>query len=357
MRGKLNIYIVNSDFHVTIFKQWKTKKEAEMRKVLAVLLVLVLAASAVFAQGAAEVEKKEEKMELVLLSAGKEKESLAIIEAFNAVYPNITVTHLEKDSGDVLTLVQQKSSDSDVVLLIAQDSLESMAKNLVSYKNANDEKFDAAYKDAENRWYACSMPLQTFMYNTDLLKGDDIPKSWYDLADPKYAGKIIMTDPASSGSAYAQLYMMYKLTGDLSLAKAIAQNGTVYVTDSKAGPQAVARGEYALTMTGESNVSSAIAQGSPVTYLYPVEGTGRRIEGAGIIEGCKNLEAAKIFMDWFTSKAGAEVIRSCGRRPVSTEVGGPDFLPALDELPFFEYDAIEAGQLKKQLRAEFATFL
>ena len=331
-----------------------------MKKTLAIVLIVALAMTAVFAQGAAEASaapKADEKMELVLLSAGKEKESLAIIEAFNAVYPNITVTHLEKDSGDVLTLVQQKSSDSDVVLLIAQDSLEPMAKNLYPYKNANDAKFEDAYKDAEGRWYACSMPLQTFMYNTDLLKGDDIPKSWYDLADPKYKGKIIMTDPSSSGSAYAQLYMMYKLTGDLSLAKAIAENGTVYVTDSKAGPQAVARGEYALTMTGESNVSSAIAQGSPVTYLYPIEGTGRRIEGAGIIDGCKNLEAAKIFMDWFTSAAGAEVIRSCGRRPVSTEVGGPDFLPSLDELPFFEYDAIEAGELKKQLRAEFATFL
>ena len=326
-----------------------------MKKLLVILLVLATVFSAVFAQAAAE--SKDEKLELVILSAGKESESEALIEAFNKEYPNISVTHLEKDSGDVLTLVQQNSSDSDVVILIAQDSLVPMAEKLLPYKNANDAKFDAAYKDEQNRWYACSMPLQTFMYNTDLLKGDDVPKSWFDLADPKYYGKIVLTNPSSSGSAYAQLYMMYKLTGDLSLAAAIAKNGTTYVTDSKSGPQSVARGEYALTMTGESNVSSAIKNGSPVTYLYPVEGTGRRIEGAGIIDGCKNLEAAKIFMDWFTSAAGAEVIRSCGRRPVSTEVGGPDFLPSLDELPFFEYDAIEAGELKKQLRAEFATFL
>ena len=326
-----------------------------MKKALVVLLILATVFTAVFAQGASEASK--EKMELVLLSAGKESESEKIIEAFNREYPNITVTHLEKDSGDVLTLVQQKSSDSDVVLLIAQDSLVPMEENLYAYTTKNDAKFAAEYKGAGNKWYACSMPLQTFMYNTDLLKGDDVPKSWFDLADPKYYGKIVLTNPASSGSAYAQLYMMYKLTGDLSLAEKIAKNGTVYVTDSKSGPQSVARGEYALTMTGESNVSSAIAAGSPVSYLYPVEGTGRRIEGAGIIDGCKNLEAAKIFMDWFTGKGGAEAIRSCGRRPVSTEVPGPDHLPALSELPFFEYDAIEAGKLKKQLRNEFAAFL
>ena len=326
-----------------------------MKKLLVILLVLATVFSAVFAQAATEA--KDEKLELVILSAGKESESEALIEAFNKEYPNISVTHLEKDSGDVLTLVQQNSSDSDVVILIAQDSLVPMAEKLLPYKNANDAKFDAAYKDEQNRWYACSMPLQTFMYNTDLLKGDDVPKSWFDLADPKYYGKIVLTNPSSSGSAYAQLYMMYKLTGDLSLAAAIAKNGTTYVTDSKSGPQSVARGEYALTMTGESNVSSAIANGSPVSYLYPQEGTGRRIEGAGIIAGCKNEKAAKIFMDWFTGKGGAEVIRSVGRRPVSTEVGGPGFLPALDELPFFEYDAIEAGNLKKQLRNEFAALL
>lgn len=205
-----------------------------MKKTLVVLLVLATVFTAVFAQGAAEA--KSGKMELVLLSAGKEAESEKIIEAFNKEYPNITVTHLEKDSGDVLTLVQQKSSDSDVVLLIAQDSLVPMEENLYSYKTANDAKFSADYKGANNKWYACSMPLQTFMYNTDLLKGDDIPKSWFDLADPKYKGKIVLTNPASSGSAYAQLYMMYKLTGDLSLAEKIAKNGTVYVTDSKSGP-------------------------------------------------------------------------------------------------------------------------
>ena len=198
--------------------------EAYMKKALVALLILATVFTAVFAQGAAEAQS--EKMELVLLSAGKESESEKIIEAFNKEYPNITVTHLEKDSGDVLTLVQQKSSDSDVVLLIAQDSLVPMEPNLYAYKTANDAKFTADYKGAGDKWYACSMPLQTFMYNTDLLKGDDIPKSWFDLADPKYYGKIVLTDPASSGSAYAQLYMMYKLTGDLSLAEKIAKNGT-----------------------------------------------------------------------------------------------------------------------------------
>ena len=330
-----------------------------MKKALAVLLMLA-AVFTVFAQAATESDSaqgaKTEKMELVILSAGKDAESAIIKEAFGALYPNITLTFVEKDSAAVKTLVQSQSSDSDVVILVAQDTLDAVKSYLVPYKNANDANFAEGFKDPENRWYASSMPLQTFMYNTDLLKGDEVPKSWYDLADPKYKGKIVLANPSSSGSAYAQLYMMYKLTGDLSLAKSIAANAT-YVTSSKAGPQGVERGEYALTMTGESNVSNAIANGSPVSYLYPVEGTGRRVEGSGIIAGCKNEEAAKIFMDWFTGKGGAEAIRAMGRRAVSAEVEGPAGLPALNEITFFAYDAVEAGELHDKLCDEFNSFL
>ena len=293
-----------------------------MKKALVVLLMLA-AVFTVFAQGAAEAgaaegAAKTEKMELVVVSAGKQPESEAIKEAFEKAYPNITMTIYEKDSPTVLSTVLQKSSDADVVILIAQDSLDGMLDYLYAYKTANDSKYGEGYKNKDDKWYSISMPLQTFMYNTDLLKGDDIPKSWYDLADPKYKGKIVLANPSSSGSAYAQLYMMYKLTGDLSLAKAIVENGTTYVTSSKAGPQGVERGEYALTMTGESNVSTYIGNGGPVNYLYPIEGTGLRVEGAGIVAGCKNLEAAKIFMDWITGKDGAEILRSLGRRAVST---------------------------------------
>ncbi len=329
-----------------------------MKKTLALLLIIATVFTAVFAQGAAEAQSNE-KLELVILSAGKEAESEIIKEAFGKAYPNITVTTIEKDSAAILSTVQQGGAnpDGDVVMLIAQDSLDAMKANLQSYKTKNDAKFGEGYKGEDEKWYASSMPLQTFMYNTELLKGDDIPKSWYDLADPKYYGKIVLANPSSSGSAYAQLYMMYKLTGDLSLAKAIAKNGTTYVTSSKAGPQGVDRGEFALTMTGESNVSTYIGQGSPVAYLYPQEGTGLRVEGSAIIANAKNLKAAQIFMDWLTSKDGAEAIRSMGRRAVSTEVEGPDYLPALGEIKFFEYDAVEAGELKKQLCDEFNTFL
>jgi iron(III) transport system substrate-binding protein len=321
-----------------------------MKKVLTVLLVLSLVLTAVFANGGKE--KSTEAMELVIYNGGSDKEGQMMIDAFTAKYPNIKVSQVQDKSTNITTRVLQ-GEEADVVTLIAKENLDAMKEYLVSYKTANDKKYTADLKDHDYKYYATSMPLQVFMYNTDLLKGDMIPKSWFDLSHPKYKGLIVLGSP-STGSGYAQLYMMYKLSGDnLNLVKDIVANKAVYLPDSTSGPAGVERGEYAITITGEKNVGQAMAKGSPVMYLYPEEGTGRRIEGCGICANGKNLEAAKLFMDFITSKEGAEVILGMSRRSTHPDVGGPEGLPGLKDLKFFDYDDAEASKLKKTLQSEF----
>ncbi|MBO4409617.1 MAG: extracellular solute-binding protein [Spirochaetales bacterium] len=330
-----------------------------MKKALAVLLMLA-AVFTVFAQGAAEADAaqgaKTEKMELYIYTGGTIDECQALIDAFNVKYPNVKCQMVQDKSANIPTRIIN-GEEADVIILIAKENLDSILDYYVPYKTANDALVEDVYKDSEYRYYSISMPLQTIMYNTEEVKGDMIPKSWFDLADPKYKGHIVLTSP-STGSGYAQLYMLYKLSGDnLELAKKIAENGTTYLPDSTTGPAAVERGEFWFTLTGEKNVATAMAKGSPVNYLYPEEGTGRRVEGAGIIKNGKNLEAAKLFMDWLTSTDGAETLRSLGRRSVSSAVAGPDYLPALNEINFFEYNDAEAASIKKALQAEFNTYL
>jgi len=325
-----------------------------MKKVLTVLLVLSLVLTAVFANGGKE--KSTEAMELVIYNGGSDSEGQMMIDAFNAKYPNIKVSQVQDKSTNITTRVIQ-GEEADVVTLIAKENLDAMKDYLVSYKTANDKKYKAEMKDHDYKYYATSLPLQVFMYNTDLLKGDMVPKSWFDLSHPKYKGMIVLGSP-STGSGYAQLYMMYKLSGDnLDLVKDIIANKAVYLPDSTSGPAGVGRGEYAITITGEKNVGQAMGNGAPVMYLYPEEGTGYRVEGCGICANGKNLEAAKLFMDFITSKDGAEVILAMSRRSTHPDVGGPDGLPPTSSLKFFDYNDAEAAKLKKSLQAEFNTLL
>ena len=226
---------------------------------------------------------------------------------------------------------------------------------LMPYTSANHDKIDPENRDQksdEPRYYGTSMPLQAIMYNTDLLSEEDAPKSWADLADPKYKGEIVLANPASSGSAYAQLYMMNKLYGMDFVAEVV--KNTTFVASSTAGPDSVARGEYAITVTGEFNIANKIQAGDPVKYVLPEEGTGRRIEGSAILANCKHPEEAKLFINFMTSPDAFQIVRDeCNRRPVSTDVPGPEGLPALADMKFFTYDTDEAAAIKRDLVQQF----
>ena len=327
-----------------------------MKKFGAFLLIVLFVLSSVYAQGASESSQDE----LVIYSAATEGEAEALTRAFNEIHPDIKVTIIRAGSGDLVTRVKTEwpQPEGDVILLMASDNLSQIYDMLEGYKSVNHDNFDPENRDQseEPKYYGTSMPLQAIMYNTDLLSEEDAPKSWYDLADPKYRGEIVLANPASSGSAYAQLYMMYKLYG-MDYVKDVVAN-TTYVASSTAGPDYVARGEYAITVTGEANIGRKIADGDPVAYVLPEEGTGRRIEGSAILANCKHPEAARKFIDFITSKEAFQIVRDeCYRRAVSTEVPGPEGLPDLQDMRFFPYDDAEAVEIRRDLVNEFNSLL
>ena len=328
-----------------------------MKKFLMVLLSILIIISGAYAQGGNESDSQE----LVIYSAASEGEAEALSAAFNKIHPEIKITIIRAGSGDLVTRVKTEwpKPEGDVILLMGAENLAQIYDMLQGYKSVNHDNFDPENRDNQSdppKYYGTSMPLQAIMYNTNLLSPEDAPKSWKDLADPKYRGEIVLANPASSGSAYAQLYMMYKLYG-MDFVGDVVKN-TTYVASSTAGPDSVARGEYAITVTGEMNIGKKIAEGDPVAYVLPEEGTGRRIEGSAILANCKNLESAKLFIDFMTSKEAFQIVRDeCFRRAVSTEVPGPEGLPSLSEMRFFPYNDEEAAALKRDLVTQFNSFL
>lgn len=327
-----------------------------MKKTIAVLLMLVALTGLVFAQGAAETSAAGGTGKLTIYSAASEGEAEKLAAKFNELYPGIKVTIIRAGSGDLVTRVKTEwpKPEGDVILLMASENLDQIYDMLEPYKCANHNAFAPENRDSADvpKYYGTSMPLQAIMYNTNMLSKADAPKSWKDLADPKYKGEIILGNPASSGSSYAQLYMMYKLYGMDFVAK-VVKNAT-YVASSTAGPDSVARGEYAITVTGEANIAKKIDAGDPVAYVLPAEGTGHRIEGSAILANSANLDSAQKFIDFMTSDEAFVIVRDeCFRRPISTAISGPKHLPDLIDMTFFTYDAKEAASLKKELVTKF----
>ena len=329
-----------------------------MKKTFLAMLCLVLLFSPLFAQGGREAERKVDR--LTILSGASEDEAQALVQKFNELHPQINVSVIRAGSGELVNRLysEQPRPDGDILLMLAKENLELAYDFLAPYKSVNHDKIDASVRDtaAVPRFYGTSMPLQAFMVNTRLLQPSQYPKSWADLIDPRFKGEVILANPALSGSAYAQVYMIYKLYGNDFLAK-LAKNA-VFTASSTAGPESVARGEYAVTVTGESNIGKYIGEGAPVTYVYPDEGTGARFDGTAIIANGPNFEAAKLFMDFMTSLDALEIVRSTrNRRVVTAELPGPENLPALSDIKLFTYDDLDAKEIKEKLINDFSNMM
>ncbi len=311
---------------------------------ISVVLVLALLFSsvAVMAQGG----------NLLIWSAAAEEEAQALTEQFKSLYPNITVDIIRAGSGELITrlMAEAPRPSGDILLGIAKEALDAVYENLEPYRAKHHDDIPANLRDSVDvpAYYGFSMPLQAFMVNTELLDPSEYPLTWASLADEKYKGEIILANPALSGSAYAQLYMMYDLYG-FDFAVDVAKNA-VFTASSTMVPESVARGEYAIGVTGEPNIAQHILAGSPVVAIYPEEGTGARFDGSGILKGGPNLENAQLFMDYLTSEdAYRTILETRSRRVVHPKLPGPGPLPGLEEIPLRDYDAAEAADLREEL--------
>ena len=84
---------------------------------------------------------------------------------------------------------------------------------LAPYASKNKDAVPAHFRDPDDHWIGTNVHLLVILQNTKLMPADAGPKSWADLLEPKWKGKVAFTDPANSGSAYSNLTMLAQTVG------------------------------------------------------------------------------------------------------------------------------------------------
>src|SRR5690606_8197142 len=163
---------------------------------------------------------------------------------------------------------------------------------------------------------------------------------------PKWKDKVIIGDPATSGSAYDQAYGIYKLFGQEGLNK-LAANAVI----SKSSGQvykSVAGGEYPLGVTMEYAAYAYVAGGQKeISLVYPTEGVFVAPEAVAIIKNPKNgTDAAHQLFDVLLSREvqEAELVETF-RRPTRSDINVAKLtaLPNLSDIKVFDTDPLRAA--------------
>ena len=161
--------------------------------------------------------------------------------------------------------------------------------------------FPADQVDPEGMHATSCAWLEAIGYNTDLVKRGDAPKSYDDLLDPKWQGKIVKGHPGYSGAILTATFVLARDLGWPYLEK-LAQQKVMQVQSAADPPKKILLGERAIMADGNDyNLVLLKDQGKPVEVVYPTEGSPLIIVPSGIFKGAPNPNAARLFQNFFFS--------------------------------------------------------
>lgn len=139
-------------------------------------------------------------------------------------------------------------------------------------------------------------------YNTNMVTGDDVPKSWKDLTDPKWKGKILSDEMAVPSGGQSWFAVMLDAFGE-EFHVAMNLNELQYDRSMRDKAKRVARGEFAFSIPFNLAELSGL-EGLPVKGVIPDEGAAYTPISVAMIKGGSNPNAAKLFMNYLLSSEG-----------------------------------------------------
>jgi iron(III) transport system substrate-binding protein len=241
-----------------------------------------------------------------------------LAKAFEAKYSGIAVRVERTGAERVFQRIGQEyssnihavdvvnSSDAAHFIVWKRDGI------LAPYVPEDVASYPAEHKDADGQFASFRVWLSIIAYNTNLVKAEDAPKSFADLLDPKWKGKIVKAHPGYSGTIMTATYQMQRDLG-WSWFEQLAKQNIMQVQSSADPPKKLDLGERAVMADGnEYNIFQLKEKGRPVEPVYASEGSPLIIGPNGIFKSSPNPNAAKLFQSFCFSRDAQQLIVDVG---------------------------------------------
>lgn len=267
-------------------------------------------------------------------------------DEFERQNPEIDVRWLDMGSQEVFDRVRSEQANPqadvwfggpDVIFARGAE-----AGLLQTFRPSWAEQLPAESRDARDLYFGLYLAVPILMFNSDAVRGDEIPTDWEDLLDERWQDKVIIRDPLASGTMRTVFGMI--------LARSVAETAETaeglewlrrldaQTSDYAVNPallfEKLARQEGLVTIWELTDALLLRQQGAPVGYRFPTSGTPVIDDSIGLVAGARHPEAAKRFIEWVGSKETLGLVaREVFRLPARLDVPS-------DELPEWAREAL-----------------
>ncbi|MBR1286242.1 extracellular solute-binding protein [Bradyrhizobium sp. AUGA SZCCT0177] len=310
--------------------------------------------------GLIEAAKKEGKV--VLYSSMDLPVGEKLGKAFEAAYPGISVQIERSGSERLFTRIDQEFASNiraaDIINTSDASHIITWKKNgwLMPFLPEDVAKhFPETHRDPDGMSATSRIYLSSIAYNTNLVKPEDAPKSYADLLDPKWAGKMVKAHPSYSGTIMTATFQLVRELGWSYLEK-LSKQRVMQVQSSTDPPKKLALGERAVMADGnEYGVVLLKEAGQPVEPLYPTEGTPTISGPTAIFKTAPHPNAAKLFQAWLhTREIQQFFVDYTAQYSVHPQVQSKPGRRKLSDIKLMKEDAVGVEAMTEEIKTRYA---
>ena len=252
-------------------------------------------------------------------------------ELFEKKY-GVKVNYVRSDTGEMVIRVmnEAKAGRLQADVIDGTSSVPALKREGLTAKfiPENARRFPAQFIDAEGEWVAGNFYVHQPIFNTDLVKKGTEPRSYEDLLDPKWKGKMSWSSLTSSSSApgFVGIVLMHmgEQKGMDYLRKLAAQNITPVNFAARQVVDQVMAGEYPLTLQAfHHHAVISGGKGAPVQWI-PFEPAMAVLSVIAVTRDAPHPNAARLFTEFLVSPEGQQLYRDSDYIPVDPAIPARD---------------------------------
>jgi iron(III) transport system substrate-binding protein len=285
-----------------------------------------------------------------------------IAKAFEAKYPGVAVRVERSGAERVFQRIGQEyqsriyaadvvnSSDAAHFIVWRRDGI------LAPFVPEEVAKlYPSEHQDSEGLFASFRIGLSVIAYNTNLVKAEEAPKSFADLLDPKWAGKMCKAHPSYSGTIMTATFQIQRDLGWDYLEK-LAKQRIMQLQSASDPPKKLGLGERAVQADGnEYNIFQIKEGGGPVEPVYATEGTPLVVGPNAIFKNAPNPNAARLFQSFCFSVECQQLISDVGgQRTVHPQVHEKAGRKPFKEIKTMKEDAAGVEKMGEEIRTRYS---